>query len=363
MTFQSPSLSARRGLAVVGSQAVLFTEALHAKGHTFVASASQAGCVIIAEPALSAARGLAMNALAESRSILFTSPNVMAACGRELSALAISQRLFIGTEGALLGHVPVGQWLAGQNNASLTGFFGGTSDAILARMTHRAEDATTAERQLRLARADMDDLSGKHTLTRAQLIHGLWQGYARAPQTTRRSVESVSPDDLARLRRWGMVLRYGFTLTQNTIHVGPTAFAARHVLSGWQGSALTESAEDASSLLLAAPADARTAQVAGLLTDLTSWHHGAISRTVQVQTRSAAKTQQNLYLRSTNARRAEVLAQSTVLAEHPDTSGTWHAIIQTNRPAEVVGDIAAPEDLLLPVIGTPTAESPLRLVA
>jgi hypothetical protein len=228
-------------------------------------------------------------------------------------------------------------------------------------MTHRAEDATQAEAHLRLQLTALEDTTGKTTLARAQVLHGLWQGFTTTPTLSRQATEGVTQTDITRLRRWGMVLRFGFTLTGSTLHTGPIAFASSNPLASWQGSALSEGTATPTSLLLTQPSTPLAAQIAGLMSDLSNWQTGAICRaTPQKVLTGASSTLTTYYLRAPSTQRAPILQHANVVTEQLEAGGTWQAILTTKN----LQYIDSASTICLPLLGKPQETEPaLRLVA
>jgi homoserine dehydrogenase len=152
-------------------------------------------------------------ALAKGRHVVTANKALLATSGEELFATAARQRVRLGFEASVCGGIPVigaiRNGLAGDSIESITGVLNGTSNYVLCRMDEGQSlaDAIRCAQERGFAEADPTlDISGQDA---AQKITILAQLAFDAPirRVTVTGIDDVTPADLERTRRAGLVVR------------------------------------------------------------------------------------------------------------------------------------------------------------
>ena len=168
---------------------------------------------------IATAYAAAQQALKQGMGLVISSPAMAAMHGNVLHAAARGQGAFfaIAAHGAGLAPLQL-QAIAAERLILLPD---SAPQTVLRRMTERGESFAGATAELNRRFANLSDMAGKETHTRAHSLFAAWRGqWLNIAHTQRQTFDALEPWHLKVANHMGLQLVFGADITQNGIRTG-----------------------------------------------------------------------------------------------------------------------------------------------
>jgi len=302
---------------------------------------------------VSPAFALAMATLSGGMAFTTANPLLVAAHGRTMQNAARGQQGYFGFQGAGFG-LPVAELMGATRPTKLTVSFVTVASMAVARMVFRNESLAHVSAHMKMQGMDLSDWGGKLTQARAMALRGLWfENEVRGSQLTRVSVEMCEPEDVKRLRSFGLQPVYGAEITEEGIYTGPLAVANGSPLLNATVQDVLVAETDHGDMVLAHTASEEQRVVAGIVADVRAYLRpsrpalGGMVKNFGIQT---AQEPLRAYVRMPYAARDVVLAgKPEILSEKVEADGLWQAVVAVQDRASL--QIGALGGVVYPVSG------------
>jgi homoserine dehydrogenase len=160
------------------------------------------------------ARGFLRDAITRRKHVVTANKSLLASSGNDLFDLAETHRVRIGFEASVGGAIPIVRVirdsLEGDRVRSIRGVLNGTTNFVLSRMAAGADfdEAVRLAQQCGFAERDPTrDLNGSDSAEKLIILSRLaWPG-TRLRWKRRQGIQAISPDEIARARCYGKVVR------------------------------------------------------------------------------------------------------------------------------------------------------------
>jgi hypothetical protein len=158
-------------------------------------------------------------ALSQGMGLIVGSAGLAALHGATLHAAARGQGAFFAVAAHGVGMLPTQLQAIGAESVLLLP--DSAPQTLLRRMAERGETLATATAELQRRGADMGDMAGKATHTRAHALFGAWQGqWLNISHTQRSGLDALEPWHLKLIQTMGFQVVYGAELRANGITTG-----------------------------------------------------------------------------------------------------------------------------------------------
>jgi homoserine dehydrogenase len=239
---------------------------------------------------LDPARGLVLRALESGKSVVTANKELVASHGLELHAAAGAAGVDVLYEASVGGGIPLvrplRESLAGERITRVMGIVNGTTNYILTRMTEDGAsytDALAEAQEMGFAERDPTaDVDGFDAAAKGAILATIAFGQAvTAAEVHREGIRRITPDDIARARRLGFVVKLLVVAERDgqdriSVRAHPALIPTHHPLASVREAfnAVFIEGEAVGELMLYGPGAGGRPTAAAVLGDLVDAAHG-----------------------------------------------------------------------------------------